>query len=231
MKRAWYPVFPQTPRMGSRESIQPTNTCPFYWATITINNRCDSIIAVGTWRDIMAWTVGRSRKAIIPIALLFAVMVLFSPRVMGQDSPEDDNGEYDLAVVLIICCGLPTIGIITGIWAYKDADARGENGSAWLLICIFLPILGVLIWYVVRPRKTTGYPANHNPSMGPGSPSWPHHPYTHSSQYPPPPSAHSPIQQSSIYPPPPTSSSDSSSSQSGMYPPPPEKPPNQPPNY
>lgn len=43
------------------------------------------------------------------------------------------------------------IGILIAIWVYKDAERRGSSGILWLIICLFLGIIGLIIWLVVRP--------------------------------------------------------------------------------
>jgi len=45
------------------------------------------------------------------------------------------------------------VGIIIAIWVYKDANAKGENGVLWLIICILLGIIGLIIWLIVRRNK------------------------------------------------------------------------------
>ncbi len=43
------------------------------------------------------------------------------------------------------------IGILIAVWMYKDAKKRDENAILWLIIGIFLGIIGLIIWLVVRP--------------------------------------------------------------------------------
>ena len=45
------------------------------------------------------------------------------------------------------------IGIAIAIWVYKDAEAKGENGVLWLIVCILLGIIGLIIWLIVRRNK------------------------------------------------------------------------------
>ena len=106
---------------------------------------------------------GPGGKTIIPIALLFAAMVLCSSMVMGQTMPEDEDDDdppWEFIMVggfcLFALCGLPIIGLIIGIWNYKDAEARGKKGAVWLIINILLPFLGAIIWLLVRPKEKVG---------------------------------------------------------------------------
>jgi len=44
------------------------------------------------------------------------------------------------------------LGLLLGIWVYKDAEKRGKSGVLWLLIVWFVAFpIGLIIWLVVRP--------------------------------------------------------------------------------
>ena len=45
------------------------------------------------------------------------------------------------------------IGIVIAVWVYKDAEAKGENGVMWLIVCILLSFVGLIIWLIVRRNK------------------------------------------------------------------------------
>ena len=57
------------------------------------------------------------------------------------------------------------IGILIAIWVYKDAEKRGSSGVMWLIICIFLGIIGLIIWLVVRP-PIGGHPQQQQQATG-----------------------------------------------------------------
>ena len=40
------------------------------------------------------------------------------------------------------------------VWVYRDAKKRGKSGALWAIIVLFLGILGLIIWLVVRPKTT-----------------------------------------------------------------------------
>ena len=55
-----------------------------------------------------------------------------------------------------VCCFIFLIpfilGLLLGIWVYKDAEKRGKSGVLWLLIVWFVAFpIGLIIWLVVRP--------------------------------------------------------------------------------
>ena len=93
--------------------------------------------------------------------------------VKGVEDPGDNgngggNGtgssdEFDIPLLgqfiagtmcFMVCCGLPILGLLIGIWNYKDAEARGKSGAVWLVINILLPFLGAIIWLLVRPKSS-----------------------------------------------------------------------------
>jgi hypothetical protein len=55
-----------------------------------------------------------------------------------------------LGIVLIAC-----ICVFTLLWAWTDAENRGENGCAVLalLVSFFLWPIGLLLWLIFRPKK------------------------------------------------------------------------------
>ncbi len=47
---------------------------------------------------------------------------------------------------------VPTIiWIVIAIWMYKDAQKRDENAVLWLIVGLVAGIIGLIIWFVVRP--------------------------------------------------------------------------------
>ena len=97
----------------------------------------------------------QSGRKIILIALLFAMITLFSPMATGQSTGEESSEDMGILVsfvVLASVCGLVIVWIVTSIWTYKDAKEKGKSGAPWLLISLLLPFIGVLIWIIVRPK-------------------------------------------------------------------------------
>jgi len=43
------------------------------------------------------------------------------------------------------------INILIAVWMYKDAKKRYENSILWLILGLFLGIIGLIIWLVFRP--------------------------------------------------------------------------------
>jgi len=45
------------------------------------------------------------------------------------------------------------IGILLGVWVYRDAESRGMSGVLWLIIFILTGIIGLIIYLIVRKEK------------------------------------------------------------------------------
>lgn len=89
-----------------------------------------------------------------------------------------------------ICCGaycilyivILIVWIFVIVWVYKDAEKRGKSGILWAIIVFFTSIIGLIIWFVVRPKQTAG--AGYGPPVQPYQP-----PYQPQYQAPPSPAA------------------------------------------
>ena len=44
------------------------------------------------------------------------------------------------------------ISLIIAYWMLKDADKRGRNGVVWFIIGLILGLIGLIIWYIIRPK-------------------------------------------------------------------------------
>lgn len=52
--------------------------------------------------------------------------------------------------------GLLLVWIVVGVWVYRDAESRAMNGALWLIIVIFLGLIGIIIYLVVRGDHPVG---------------------------------------------------------------------------
>ena len=88
-----------------------------------------------------------------------------TPDNTGNDNTNNNgtgsNGTSDLDLPLIgalgticiaLCCGFFIIDILIMVWVYKDAEKRGESGAKWLIIVLITGIIGLIVWFVVRPK-------------------------------------------------------------------------------
>ena len=55
------------------------------------------------------------------------------------------------------CCFIYLIAfifwILIGIYVYKDAEKRGKSGVLWLIVILIFGIIGLIIWWLVRPPE------------------------------------------------------------------------------
>lgn len=57
--------------------------------------------------------------------------------------------------LLLIPITLLIINIMIMVWAYRDAQSRGENAPLWLLIIFITHFIGLIIYLLVRGEKKT----------------------------------------------------------------------------
>ncbi|MFH0816485.1 MAG: hypothetical protein V1934_06695 [Methanobacteriota archaeon] len=44
------------------------------------------------------------------------------------------------------------VWLLVGIWVYKDARSRGMSGALWMLIVLFLGLLGIILYMIIRKK-------------------------------------------------------------------------------
>ncbi|MBU4256282.1 MAG: hypothetical protein KKB04_03365, partial [Candidatus Thermoplasmatota archaeon] len=78
---------------------------------------------------------------------------------------EGNEMDYNMAgygcagALCIIPIIMLIISIAIAIWVYKDAEKRGKSGALWLVIVVLTSIIGLIIWFVVRPKEIVKPPA------------------------------------------------------------------------
>ena len=94
------------------------------------------------------------------IAFAILTFLALAPNVSAQMEPAFFGGLIcTIYIVMII------IVIFLGIWVYRDAESRGQNGAIWLLVVLIGGLLGLIIYFVVR----SGWP-QHPPAYQYGPP-------------------------------------------------------------
>lgn len=51
-----------------------------------------------------------------------------------------------IAIVLMLL----VLHVVVAIWVFKDATSRHQNAVLWLIIALFAPVIGVVIWLILR---------------------------------------------------------------------------------
>lgn len=97
------------------------------------------------------------QKLLVAILLLTICLGLISMQAAGQNDTDDEWdwewwGFAGLGIICFIPLAIFIIGIAIAVWVYRDAEKRGESGALWLIINILAPIVGLIIWLIVRPE-------------------------------------------------------------------------------
>jgi len=71
-------------------------------------------------------------------------------------------------ILCAIVLGSLILWIVIGVWVYRDAESRGMGGVLWLIIVIFLGLIGIIIYLVVRGSHPVRPPGGYWPPPGPG---------------------------------------------------------------
>jgi len=61
------------------------------------------------------------------------------------------DGTWLMAGICSIYLIILIAWILVAIWVYKDAGKRGENQVLWLLVVLLAGLIGLIIWFVIRP--------------------------------------------------------------------------------
>lgn len=156
-----------------------------------------------------------TKRILLISMLVLGLCMSLATTAAAQDPDPDDvvwwafccwGGSFILPIVMFI------VFILIAVWVYKDANSRGMSGVLWLLICIFLGLIGLIIYLIVRrshPPMGSAPPPGYGPPPGGPPPG-----------YGPPPGGPPPGGPPPGYGPPP-----------GGYGGPPPPPPQQPPPY
>jgi len=59
---------------------------------------------------------------------------------------------FSMIILLII------LNVFVAIWVYKDAEARKQNAAVWLVIVLFAPLIGVVLWLILRGNYPSSSP-------------------------------------------------------------------------
>lgn len=87
------------------------------------------------------------------VAILLFVELLGGYGLAQDEGSEKYSGEvcWFGSALCLVPVMLFVVSLAIAIWMYRDAERRGKNGELWLIIELLLPIIGLIIWLVVRP--------------------------------------------------------------------------------
>lgn len=61
---------------------------------------------------------------------------------------------FIIAILIIIAIALIIVYIYLVQYIYKDAVKRDLNGELWVIILLLSPIVGIIIYFIVRKAKS-----------------------------------------------------------------------------
>jgi Na+/H+-dicarboxylate symporter len=99
------------------------------------------------------------KKLSIMVLAIIVLSIGLSSTVAASNYWDDNDYGYPEEAMFLglgLMCIIPiiflVIGLLIGIWVYKDAEKRGKSGILWLLIVWFVAFpIGFIIWLAVRP--------------------------------------------------------------------------------
>ena len=113
------------------------------------------------------------KMSIITLIGFLIVISITSIIVSAQTYPSFTSTDDFLWIPALICVVYIVIFIVwlmVAIWVYRDANSRGENGVLWLLIVLVSGLIGLIIWFVIRPpiggRKSESFSDRRCPNCG-----------------------------------------------------------------
>ncbi|MFH1101904.1 MAG: hypothetical protein V1726_07715 [Methanobacteriota archaeon] len=84
--------------------------------------------------------------------LLFSLLSInIASAYSSYYSYSNTSSMIPLIIFLIIYLIIFIVWILVAVWVYKDAKKRKENAGLWAVIVIFAGLIGVLIWFAMRP--------------------------------------------------------------------------------
>ena len=95
------------------------------------------------------------KKTGLLISMFIIFIKLISNTAVSQYSyynkSYSSSYNWTLFIILGIYAAIFIVYILIAIWVYKDAKKRGENASLWAVIVVFAGLIGILIWFAIRP--------------------------------------------------------------------------------
>lgn len=112
--------------------------------------------------------ISKRMAIILTATLLFTTVISIASAQQQYDfDPEVMAGLGGACCVIIAVMWI--IWLLIAIWVYKDAEKRRKSGIVWFLIAFILGIVGVIIWFLVRPPITEA-PGQHVAQPGAPAP-------------------------------------------------------------
>ncbi len=91
-------------------------------------------------------------------SLLLALLALaaFTPAALAldpNDAAANAAGCFGCSTCMLFVFGGLIVHILIMVWVWKDATARRmDNAILWLLLCFFAPLIGIVVYLIVRTQ-------------------------------------------------------------------------------
>lgn len=122
----------------------------YYTITIPENQR------PGNYELIWTWGCGyKSEKSCQPLTTSNVYKITVEAGRIPIYTPASGSTDSDIAAgifALIFILVFFIVGIYILVWVVKDANKRGISGALWGILVFFLGIIGLILYFIVRPK-------------------------------------------------------------------------------
>jgi len=120
----------------------------YYSITVPENQRPDNYELIWTWG--CRYESGKSCK---PLTSTYSYKItVLETRGIPEYSSGSNDSDVALGIfILIFVLVLFIVLLYILVWVVKDANKRGTSGALWGIIVVFLGILGLILYFIVRP--------------------------------------------------------------------------------
>lgn len=110
----------------------------------------------GNYELIWTWGCGyRSGKSCNPVPGSTIYKITIQEGRMPVYTPSSGSTDSDIALgifFLIFFLVFFIVGLYILVWVIKDANKRGTSGALWGIILIFSGIIGLILYFIARPK-------------------------------------------------------------------------------
>ncbi len=122
----------------------------YYTITVPKNQR------PGNYELIWIWGCGyKSGKSCQPLTSSYSYKITVEGGRIPIYTPASESMDPNIAVgifILIFVLVLFIVGLYILVWIVKDANKRGTSGTLWGILVFFLGIIGLILYFIVRPK-------------------------------------------------------------------------------
>ena len=95
-------------------------------------------------------------KTLRPLLTALFALPASTPAALAlnpNDAAANAAGCFGCSTCMLFIFGGLILHILIMIWVWKDATARRiDNPTLWLLLCLFAPLIGIVVYLIVRSQ-------------------------------------------------------------------------------